>query len=351
MTDLLPADQIIDLIRVNKDRSCCLEHTDGCFVYIDRIEVARAASDVRRVEDLCEDLTTCTTMSLEAQYCRSLAYLYLGAVYQSLVRFDVAEDYYRQSLRGFRMAQCRDENRREWYEVLARFSLGLLSQAQGDLSQAQDLYDSCLKRIAQLAGVNGQTQPEMNEQKCSELHNLEKHILDRLRRLSTIRAQREEAVQRKEGIPIIGTTAAGEPILALQIEPGAFPNSVLVSGQHCKVIGLASKKTGLQVGYQPGGKDFALGIRGESMLGVGIMDGDFVIFRPQPSADQGDIVVVRIDYSDGARSTVKTFSRQSDTIHLKAENPLHRPQVLTFGRHDPTVAIIGRAVAVAKVVI
>ena len=97
-------------------------------------------------------------------------------------------------------------------------------------------------------------------------------------------------------IPVVGTVAAGQPILALeQIE-----------------------------GYVPWeGRDgwFALRVRGESMKNAGILPGDLVIVRPQPTAEQGEIVVALI----GDEATVKRFSRKNGGIWLLPENEAYSP--------------------------
>ena len=55
--------------------------------------------------------------------------------------------------------------------------------------------------------------------------------------------------------------------------------------------------------WVPGPGCFAVRVHGESMIGVGIMDGDYVVVRPQPSAENGEIVAVLID----GEATVKRF--------------------------------------------
>ena len=62
---------------------------------------------------------------------------------------------------------------------------------------------------------------------------------------------------------------------------------------------------------------FALRVRGMSMMGAGILDGDRVVVRPQPSADDGQIVVARIE----DEATVKRLRRKDGKIWLLPENP------------------------------
>lgn len=97
-------------------------------------------------------------------------------------------------------------------------------------------------------------------------------------------------------IPVLGLVTAGVPILAVEnIE-----------------------------GYLPWERDpdcFALRVRGDSMIGAGILSGDKVIVRPQPTADSGDIVVALL----GDEATVKRLSVGKDGVWLLPENPAYAP--------------------------
>ena len=68
-------------------------------------------------------------------------------------------------------------------------------------------------------------------------------------------------------------------------------------------------------------KCFALRVRGESMIGAGILDGDKVVVRPQQTADDGQIVVARI----GDEATVKRLSLKNGQVWLLPENPAFDP--------------------------
>ena len=77
-------------------------------------------------------------------------------------------------------------------------------------------------------------------------------------------------------------------------------------------------------GYIPWDGDtncFALRVRGDSMTGAGILDGDTVIIRPQPTALEGQIVVALL----GDEATVKRIHFENNTILLMPENPNYRP--------------------------
>ncbi len=102
--------------------------------------------------------------------------------------------------------------------------------------------------------------------------------------------------QRPGQIPVIGVVTAGMPILAVENREGTMP-------------------------WDGDPSCFALRVRGDSMIGAGILDGDKVVVRPQPSADNGQIVVARIE----DEATVKRLQRRGDGIWLMPENPAYAP--------------------------
>lgn len=97
-------------------------------------------------------------------------------------------------------------------------------------------------------------------------------------------------------IPILGVVTAGLPILAVENREGALP----WDGDPCC---------------------FALRVRGDSMLGAGILDGDLVVVRPQPTAEEGQIVVALL----GEEATVKRLHRSRGEVWLQPENPAYDP--------------------------
>lgn len=96
-------------------------------------------------------------------------------------------------------------------------------------------------------------------------------------------------------IPVIGVVTAGMPILAVENQEGTMPWE------------------------DPG--CFALRVRGDSMINAGILSGDKVVVRPQPNADDGQIVVARI----GEEATVKRLRRRHGEIWLMPENENYPP--------------------------
>ncbi len=118
-------------------------------------------------------------------------------------------------------------------------------------------------------------------------------------------------------IPIVGRVTAGEPILATEnIEDFvSLPQTMLGEGEH-----------------------YILEVRGESMIEAGIMDGDYVVVRKQPTAVNGEIVVAMID--DAA--TVKRFYKENGVFRLQPENSTMRPIIAT------EVTILGKVVSLYR---
>ena len=102
-------------------------------------------------------------------------------------------------------------------------------------------------------------------------------------------------------LPMLGTIAAGTPIETIE-----NPEPIVVSKS------LLSRS----------GRHFVLKVKGNSMINEGIFDGDFVIIREQPTAEQGDTVVAVIN---GDEATLKKFYVSDDLFLLKSANPLVPP--------------------------
>lgn len=104
-------------------------------------------------------------------------------------------------------------------------------------------------------------------------------------------------------IPMIGRVAAGQPILATENIEGYFP---------------------LPVEYVPNTETFILKVKGESMINVGIFDGDHLFVEKCNTARNGDTVVALIDDS----ATVKTFYKEDGHIRLQPENDSMDPIIV-----------------------
>ena len=133
----------------------------------------------------------------------------------------------------------------------------------------------------------------------------------------------KEAVEpdRVRNVPLIGEVAAGTGVLGQQ-------QSVE------EVFPLPETFTGT-------GPAFMLRVRGDSMIEAGILDGDYVVVRQQPDAENGDIVVAGIPDDE---ATVKTFRREGGKIVLTPANPAYSPIEL-----DPEeVTIYGKVLTVLR---
>jgi len=113
------------------------------------------------------------------------------------------------------------------------------------------------------------------------------------------------------GLPLVGQVAAGQPILAEEnIE------------EYVQVPVLAGGAEG----------EYVLRVAGESMRDAGILEGDFVVVRPQETAQDGDIVVALV----GEEATIKRFFREPDHIRLQPENsdmdPIRSSDVRVLGQ-------------------
>ena len=104
-------------------------------------------------------------------------------------------------------------------------------------------------------------------------------------------------------VPIIGSIAAGQPLLAIQNIENYFP---------------------IPAEYMPNQDTFMLRVKGESMINAGILDGDHVIVQQQSSADNGDMVVALVDDS----ATVKTFYKEEDHYRLQPQNDAFSPIIV-----------------------
>ena len=128
----------------------------------------------------------------------------------------------------------------------------------------------------------------------------------------------KETITDLYSIPIVGKIVAGEPELAIENIEGRL----IVDKKLAK-----SRKT------------FALRVKGDSMIEEGIMEGDYVVVRPQPVAEQGEIVVALI----GDEATVKKFKKERKSIKLLPANPSYSPIEVT-----EDVTIVGKVIGLIR---
>lgn len=122
--------------------------------------------------------------------------------------------------------------------------------------------------------------------------------------------------EKVRNVPLVGRVAAGSPLLAQENIEDSF----------ALPAELASEGT------------FMLRVEGSSMIEAGILDGDYLIVKQQPTADNGDIVVALL----GDEATVKRFYKKGDRIVLKPENKSMEPIIAADAK------IIGKAVGLIR---
>ena len=148
--------------------------------------------------------------------------------------------------------------------------------------------------------------------------------------------------QRVTGIPIIGRVPAGPAQLAFEQVEGYLSSIHGAEQPVTHPVSMPSKNApaGPQTPMADPRGLFALRVKGDSMVGAGILDGDLVIVQPQNSAKNGDIVVARLD---GEEATVKRLIRKPGLIHLAPENAKYKPIPV-----DENTEIIGKVIRVVR---
>jgi repressor LexA len=122
-------------------------------------------------------------------------------------------------------------------------------------------------------------------------------------------------------VPIVGRVQAGEPLLAIEnIEGYINLDRSLVSS----------------------GDVFLLRVQGDSMIEAHIQDGDFALVKPQPNAENGEIVVALIE----DEATIKRIFKKRDLIRLEPANPKMEPIVVKKG--EKKITIVGKVVGIFR---
>jgi len=119
-------------------------------------------------------------------------------------------------------------------------------------------------------------------------------------------------------VPMVGSVAAGQPILAVENIENYFP---------------------IPSEFMPNEQTFMLRVKGESMINAGILDGDLILVRQQQTARNGDMVVALVDDS----ATVKTFYKENGYFRLQPENDTMDP-ILIHGE----LRILGKVIGVFR---
>jgi repressor LexA len=130
------------------------------------------------------------------------------------------------------------------------------------------------------------------------------------------------AVRETVPVPYYGKIAAGPPELLPEHRKGAIT---------------------MDRRFVPRDDSYFLKVDGDSMIGCGINDGDFVLIAPEKDISEGTIVAARI----GDSATVKTFTRRDSMIVLVPANPAEKEIVI---RHDDDFSLLGRVCAVVRAI-
>ena len=129
-------------------------------------------------------------------------------------------------------------------------------------------------------------------------------------------------ISKKEliNIPIVGKVTAGQPILAVENVEDVFPLPI----EYLRNVNNSNV--------------FMLTVKGDSMIEAGIFDGDYVIVKQQPNAENGDIVVALIE----DEATIKTFYKEKDHIRLQPQNSNMDPIIVR------DASILGKVIGVIR---
>ncbi|MBO6776021.1 MAG: transcriptional repressor LexA [Marinibacterium sp.] len=131
-------------------------------------------------------------------------------------------------------------------------------------------------------------------------------------------ANLEPVVAAATEVPLVGRIAAGVPIEAITDDASqvAVPQQMLRNA----------------------GRHFALEVKGDSMIGIGINDGDVVVIRETGSAETGDVVVAQVE---GYEATLKRFLRKGNAIALEAANPAYETRVFREDQVEVQGILVG----------
>ncbi|MDR3360878.1 MAG: transcriptional repressor LexA [Bifidobacteriaceae bacterium] len=170
---------------------------------------------------------------------------------------------------------------------------------------------SSVKHQLEVLEAKGYIRRDRYTPRAIELINPEADVPQRLRKSG------DSASSKPRYVPLVGRNAAGQPILAEEAVDGLYPLPREIVGD---------------------GEIFMLKVAGDSMIGVGINDADWVVVRRQPSAENGEIVAAQID----DEATVKTLTVTDGRAWLTPANPAYEP-LEAIKAH-----ILGRVVAVIR---
>jgi repressor LexA len=191
-------------------------------------------------------------------------------------------------------------------------------------SRQKEIYDFLLKTIREkgfapsiheigrrfkIASTNGVSDHLKALEKKGYIRRVGKRALEVVNTLG------KSALTVTREVPVLGRVPAGKPFLSEENIEGTIALPEDMAGE----------------------KTFALQVKGDSMIGAGIMDGDRVIVKQQGTAENGDIVCAVID----GEATLKRFFKKDGTITLKAENEKYAPITISAGDFRIAGRVIG----------
>jgi len=179
-------------------------------------------------------------------------------------------------------------------------------------------YPPTVREIGQAVGLSSSSSVQFHIEVLKDAGHLERD--GNLTRALRVRTDNSRAGRAKPAVyvPLVGHVAAGEPVLAEEHIEEHLP---------------------MPPDFVAGEDSFMLRVQGDSMIGAGILDGDFVLVSQQRTAENGDIVVALLD----DEATVKRFYLTANGIELRPENPAVAPIVA-----NDEVRILGRVRAVVR---
>lgn len=119
-----------------------------------------------------------------------------------------------------------------------------------------------------------------------------------------------------KNVPLVGRVAAGQPLLAQENIEDSFALPAEIAGENA----------------------FMLRVKGDSMVEAGILDGDYIIVKQQPTANNGEIVVALVE----DEATVKRFYKKGDRIVLKPENKKMEAIIV------PDIVVLGKVIGLMR---
>lgn len=182
-------------------------------------------------------------------------------------------------------------------------------------------YPPSVREICKAVGLKSTSSVHMYLNRLAEKGELEKtNLKTRALKLTNISSEKPEDID-SVSIPLVGNVAAGAPILAEQNIEDYFRIST----------SLLKKTNQSEATYM-------LKVKGDSMINVGIYNGDYVIISKCQTAENGQIVVAMIDNE----ATVKTFYKEKDYVRLQPENDTMDPIIVK------DVQILGKVIGLFR---